>query len=87
MTKRYLDDTVSYNYEQVDHPNHYQSDDGKMEVQDIITGFNLSWNLGNVCKYILRAGRKPGADKVEDLRKASKYLEYEILKITGGDRT
>lgn len=82
MAKKYLDDSVSHNYEKVDHPNHYKSVDGKIEVQDVIEGFELNWNLGNVCKYILRSGRKPNSDSIEDLRKAAMYLNFEISKIS-----
>ena len=58
----------------VNHPNHYQGQ--KFEVIDIIEDYQLGFHLGNVLKYILRAGRK--SDRVEDLRKAVWYLEREI---------
>jgi len=37
----------------VDHPDHYQADDG-MEVIDIIEAFDLDFHTGNAIKYILR---------------------------------
>lgn len=58
----------------VNHPNHYQSD--TIEVIEIIEAFNLNFHLGNVIKYILRAGRK--GDRLEDLKKAQFYLNREI---------
>lgn len=42
--------------EQVNHPEHY-SDNG-IEAIDVIEGFELNFNLGNVIKYILRADKK-----------------------------
>ena len=36
----------------------------------------LNFNLGNAVKYVSRAGRK--GDKIEDLRKAIQYIEFEI---------
>lgn len=61
--------------EMVDHPKHYQSKNG-VEVIDVIEEFNLGFHLGNVIKYILRAGHKN--DELEDLEKAKWYLERVI---------
>lgn len=41
---------------------------------DIIDAFGLDFYAGNVLKYLLRAGRKPGVNGVEDLEKARHYL-------------
>jgi hypothetical protein len=59
--------------------NHYTAENG-METIEVINAFNLNFNLGNVIKYTLRAGKKNPATKEEDLRKAIDYLEYEIKK-------
>lgn len=61
----------------VNHPAHYNVNG--MEVIDIIEGFDLPYHLGNVIKYILRAGRK--WDTVEDLKKAEWYLHRYIEKL------
>lgn len=53
----------------------YYESDG-LEVFDVIEAFNL----GNVCKYICRAGRKT-FDPLPDLRKACTYLEREIERL------
>jgi hypothetical protein len=59
---------------QVDHPKHYQ---GKgLEAITVIESFRLGFNLGNVIKYVLRAGRK--GDALSDLKKAAWYLKREI---------
>ena len=66
----------------VNHPSHYTS--GKIEVIDFITDQNLDFCLGNVIKYISRAGKKEENGKtrlqkgIEDLEKAQFYLQYEI---------
>jgi len=44
----------------------------------IINHYNLNFNLGNVIKYVLRAGKKENNSKLSDLRKAIDYLKYEI---------
>lgn len=46
---------------------------------DVIEAWRLSFCLGNVVKYIARAGRK--GDLVEDLKKANWYLTREIEQL------
>ena len=59
-------------------PAHYK--DGKIEVIDFIEDKGFGYNLGNVIKYVSRAGKK--SDKiVEDLEKAKWYLQREINKV------
>jgi hypothetical protein len=59
----------------VDHPSHYQSKAG-IEVIDVIEAFGLGFNLGNVCKYVLRCSKKDL--DIQELEKAKWYLEREI---------
>lgn len=49
---------------------------GAVEAIDVAE--HLPFNLGNVVKYVVRAGRKEGADEIHDLRKAVWYLNREI---------
>ena len=70
--------TISKSKEMVNHPSHYQTSSG-IEVIDVIEAFNLGFCLGNVVKYILRAGHKD--DILQDLNKAKWYLEREIATI------
>ena len=64
------------NGDPVVHPEHYQGNG--YEVLDIIDDFELNFNLGNVLKYILRAGKKNSELKEEDLEKALFYLKREL---------
>lgn len=59
----------------VNHPPHYKSGNG-LEAIDVIEGFGLGFHLGNVVKYVLRAGRKD--EERQDLRKARWYLDRRI---------
>ena len=61
----------------IDHPSHYNR--GKIEVIDFIENQGLSFHLGNVIKYITRAGSK--GDKLEDLKKARWYLDRYINEV------
>ena len=65
--------------ENVNHPDHYTY--SGMEVIDVIEVFNLSFHLGNVIKYVLRAGHKDPSKEIEDLEKARWYLNRYIEKL------
>ena len=63
----------------VNHPPHYTR--GGIETIDFIEAKELNWCLGNVVKYVSRAGHK--GDKLEDLKKAAWYLRREIERLGG----
>lgn len=70
--------------EHVDHPAHYHAESG-VEVITAIEAWGLGFSLGNVVKYVARAGRKDPAAVLEDLRKAAWYLAREIQRLEQGD--
>ena len=59
----------------VNHPAHYKA--GGVETIDFIEAKDLNYRLGNVVKYVSRAGKK-NSDPVQDLEKAAWYLNREI---------
>jgi hypothetical protein len=60
----------------VNHPPHYKA--GGIETIDFIEAKDLNYRLGNVVKYVSRAGKKLNSDPVQDLEKAAFYLQREI---------
>lgn len=66
-------------YDYIESPPHYLTDSG-IEAIDVIEAFDLPYHLGNVAKYVLRAGKKPGEEAIRDLKKAVWYLERYIEK-------
>lgn len=68
--------------EYVKNPSHYNS--GKIEVIDFIEDQKLGFCLGNVIKYVSRAGKKDSSKTIEDLEKAKWYLEREIKNLKNG---
>ena len=71
----------------VNHPAHYT--DGNIEVIDFIEDKKLPYHLGNVVKYICRAGKKDPDKTIEDLEKAEWYLKRYIAnkeRTEGGGR-
>ncbi len=63
----------------VNHPNHYGGEENIYEAIKVIEAWDLGFNLGNSIKYISRAGKKN--NKLEDLEKASWYINREINKL------
>ena len=62
--------------ENINHPEHYGGEENPYEAIKVIEAWGLSFNLGNVAKYVSRAGKK--GDALQDLEKAKWYLEREI---------
>lgn len=75
-------------FDDVQNPQYYT--DSKIEVIDYIEDKNLGFCLGNVVKYVSRAGRKHSAgmsDKekaIQDLKKAQYYLDRRIKELEEG---
>lgn len=66
-------------FDPISHPSHY-AEGREYEPRKAIEDWGLDWYLGNVIKYIARAGRK--GDMLEDLKKARQCLDWEIAKWT-----
>lgn len=65
--------------DKINHPEHYNY--SEYEPIDVINAWGLSFNLGNVVKYIARAGRKGEETILDDLRKARFYLNDYIKRL------
>lgn len=63
-------------HDAVNHPKHYN--DHPSGVECITIARHMTFNLGNVLKYIWRAGKKDC--DLQDLKKAAFYLNDEIEK-------
>ena len=64
----------------VNHPEHYASVVPGIECIQVTQWFNF--NRGNAIKYLWRAGSKGGdREHAEDLRKAIKYINFELERL------
>ena len=54
---------------------------GSIEVWDFIRDQGLNYHLGNVVKYVCRAGHKSD-NPIEDLSKAIHYLSNELENVS-----
>ena len=66
-------------HDPVNHPRYYC--DGGIETLDYILAKRLNFLLGQVVKYVTRAGKKDPDKHLEDLRKAQFYLNREIRRL------
>jgi hypothetical protein len=60
-------------------PPHYNSHPSGIECIQVTR--HMSFNLGNVVKYLWRAGLKDRAPTLQDLKKAAWYLNDEIKQM------
>jgi hypothetical protein len=84
----FFDDLPCVNYQermaqknQVNHPEHYGGEHNQYEAIKVIEAWDLGFSLGNVVKYVSRAGKKDKDRELEDLEKARWYLDREINKL------
>jgi hypothetical protein len=64
--------------ESVNNPEHYGGKQNTYEAIKVIESWDLNFHLGNVVKYISRAGKKDKTKLKEDLEKAKWYLDRFI---------
>lgn len=69
----------------VNSPSHYHKASG-VEVIVAIEAWGLGFCLGNVIKYVARAGRKDSGTRMEDLEKARWYLNRELEALEQEER-
>ena len=64
-------------------PNHYGGAGNTYEVFNVLEAWGLDkdFYLGNVIKYLARAGKKNKSTEKEDLKKALVYLQRRIDKL------
>jgi Protein of unknwon function (DUF3310) len=61
------------------HPEYYGGKDNPYEAIKVIRAWGLGFNLGNVVKYIARAGKK--SEALPDLIKARDYINFAIEEL------
>ena len=66
-----------------DIPSYYKGKNGYM-AKDVVSNFDLSYNIGTAVTYLLRAKNKHQDSGVEDIRKAINHLHFELDRIYDG---
>lgn len=57
-------------------PDYYKT--GGIDVIEFCQRQELSYTIGNIIKYVVRAGRKGSETALDDLKKAREYIDREI---------
>lgn len=78
-------DKPAKTHDPVNHPAHYTSHPSGVECITITR--HMTFNIGNVIKYVWRSGLKGEAPAVQDLKKAAFYLNDEIKRIENDPTT
>lgn len=60
-------------------PDYYKT--GGIDVIEFCQRQKLSYTIGNIIKYVVRAGRKDSEAALDDLKKAREYIDREIAFI------
>ena len=63
-----------------DIPNYYKGKNGYM-AKDVVSNFDLSYNIGTAVTYLLRSKNKHNDGGVEDIRKAINHLHFELDRL------
>ena len=71
----YTDEERNKYKENVNHPSHYGGENNPYEAIKVIEAWELGFHLGNVVKYLSRAGKKDPSKTLEDIQKAKWYLD------------
>jgi len=59
-------------------PNYYVGKYKGIRAKDVITDFELDYNVGTSVTYLLRAGKKDISTYREDVEKAIHHLQFEL---------
>ena len=61
-----------------DIPKYYKGKNGYM-AKDVVSNFDLSYNIGTAVTYLLRSKNKHNDGGVEDIRKAINHLHFIVF--------
>ena len=61
-------------------PSYYIGRRYKIEARKVIEDFDLSYNVGTACSYLMRANKKHKSP-IECIQKAINHLEFELDKL------
>lgn len=62
-------------------PKYYIGKYKKIKAYDVINDYELTYNVGTACTYLLRSGKKDGNPAEQDIAKAINHLKFELERI------
>ena len=69
------------NYKDNPEPSYYTGKKYGYSARRVVEDFDLSYNVGTACSYLLRAGKKEGNPTEQDIQKAINHLHFELDKL------
>ena len=73
--------TKKEDYKKTPEPHYYTGKKYGYSARKVVEDFDLSYNVGTACSYLLRAGRKDGNPAQQDIQKAINHLHFELDKL------
>ncbi len=64
----------------MDIPEYYKGKNGYM-AKDVVSNFDLSYNVGTAVTYLLRSKNKHDDGGIEDIKKAINHLHFELEQL------
>tara|TARA_R110002110_G_scaffold6340_1_gene31724 strand:+ start:439 stop:702 length:264 start_codon:yes stop_codon:yes gene_type:complete len=79
--------TKKEDYKKNPEPSYYSGTKYGYSARKVVEDFNLSYNVGTACSYLMRAGKKEGNSAEQDIQKAINHLHFEIDKLYSESKT
>ncbi len=62
-------------------PAYYTGKYKKIKAYEVISDYDLTYNIGTAVTYLLRSGKKPNNPTEQDIKKAINHLNFELEKL------
>ena len=79
--------TKKEDYKKNPEPSYYSGTKYGYSARKVVEDFDLSYNVGTACSYLMRAGKKEGNSAEQDIQKAINHLHFEIDKLYTESKT
>jgi hypothetical protein len=79
--------TKKEDYKKNPEPSYYSGTKYGYSARKVVEDFDLSYNVGTACSYLMRAGKKEGNSAEQDIQKAINHLHFEIDKLYSESKT
>ena len=66
-------------------PEYYKGKNGYM-AKDVVSNFDLSYNIGTAVTYLIRSKRKHNDGGLEDIKKAINHLHFELERLINEEK-
>ena len=73
--------TKKEDYKKHPEPHYYSGRKYGYSARKVGEDFDLSYNVGTACSYLMRAGKKEGNPAEQDIQKAINHLHFELDKL------